>query len=46
MDKDSRPNTETMTDLMSLYSYLEAQGQIITRNNASIKQVAEQTAEM
>lgn len=46
MDKDSRPNTETMTDLMALYSYLEAQGQIITRNNNSIKEVAERTVEM
>ena len=45
MDKDSRPNTETMTDLMALYSYLGAQGQIISRNNASIKEVAERTAE-
>lgn len=46
MDKDSRPNTETMTDLMTLYSYLEEQGQIIARNNNSIKQVAEKTSEM
>lgn len=46
MDKDSRPNTETITDLMALYSYLEAQGQIISRNNNSIKEVAERTVEM
>lgn len=46
MDKDSRPNAENITDLMALYSYLEAQGQIISRNNNSIKEVAEQTVEM
>lgn len=41
LDKDSRPNKESVTELMSLFSYHESQGAIITRNNDSIKQVAQ-----
>lgn len=46
MDKDSRPTTTSMTELMSLFAYLEDQGKIITRNNNSIKDIADSTAQL
>jgi hypothetical protein len=32
LDKDSRPNTEDMTGLMELYTYMENQGAIMDEN--------------
>jgi hypothetical protein len=46
MDKDSRPTTATVTDLMGLFAYLESQGKIIARNNSSIREVADSTAQL
>ena len=43
LNKDSRPNTDTMTELMELYSYLENQGNIIVRNNTDIENLANET---
>lgn len=43
LNKDSRPNTDTMTELMELYSYLENQGKIIVRNNTDIENLANET---
>lgn len=40
MDKDSRPTTETMSELMELFSFMEAQISIIDRNNLDVKQIA------
>lgn len=37
MDKDSRPTTETMSELMELFSFMEAQISIIDRNNLDVK---------
>ena len=43
LNKDSRPNTDTMTELMEVYSYLENQGKIIVRNNTDIENLANKT---
>ena len=37
MDKDSRPDTKDVTELMALFAYLEGQGKIISRNNGSVR---------
>jgi len=32
LDKDSRPNTQDMTALMELFTYMEHQGTIVDQN--------------
>ena len=41
MDKDSRPTTDHIAELMNLFAYFESQDAIITRNNASRKNITE-----